>query len=83
MRSFAESCALLDSIVGRCVREPEFAERVLDEPEAALAAYGLARHELDDFLALAGDHKQEAAETWAAIRAGIEARRRARRHPRG
>jgi len=71
MRTYDESCALLDLIVGRCVRDSAFAESVLAEPEIALAEYELNQGELDDFLALKARHRDEAAETWAAIRSGM------------
>ena len=68
MRSYEESCALLDGIVGRCIREADFAERVLSDPEAALREYQLEEHELDDFRELKKDHREEAAQGWRAIR---------------
>lgn len=68
MRSYEESCDLLDRIVGRCIREADFAERVLSNPEAALAEYGLDEHELEDFQILQSSHREEAAEGWRAIR---------------
>jgi hypothetical protein len=68
MRSYEESCALLDGIVGRCIREADFAERVLADPEAALREYQLEEHELDDFRELKKDHREEAAEGWRTIR---------------
>lgn len=71
MRTYEESCALLDLIVGRCVRDAAFADAVLDEPEVALAEYELNQGELDDFLALKARHRDEAAVTWAAIRNGM------------
>jgi hypothetical protein len=72
MRTYEESCALLDQIVGRCVRDAEFAAFVLADPEAALKEYELNEDELDDFRALRDRHRDEAAETWAAIRDGLE-----------
>lgn len=74
MRSYEESCALLDGIVGRCIREADFAERVLANPEAALREYQLEEHELDDFRELKKDHREEAAEGWRAIREGMAAK---------
>jgi hypothetical protein len=68
-RSYEESCALLDQIVGRCVREPQFSERVLADPGEALREYALTEDELDDFHALRAGHLAEAIEVWAAIRA--------------
>lgn len=43
----------MDGIVGRCIREPEFGRRVLEDPATTLAEYGLNEDELDDFRALA------------------------------
>lgn len=72
LRTFEESCNYLDSIVGRCVREADFAERVLADPEAALASYDLTEDEMDDFRALRDRHREEAATAWAMIRAALE-----------
>jgi hypothetical protein len=72
MRTFAESCALLDKIVGRCVRDAAFADAVLDDPVVALAEYHLDPEELADFVALQKGHRAEAAAGWAAIRSGME-----------
>ena len=77
MRTYEESCALLDSIVGRCIREADFAARVIADPEAALVEYQLDEDELDDFRSLKARHSEEALETWTAIRTGV-ARVRAR-----
>jgi hypothetical protein len=68
MRTYEQSCALLDLIVGRCVRDADFADAVLSEPESALAVYCLEDHELADFRALAARHHQEAREGWRALR---------------
>ena len=68
MRNFDESCAYLDQIVGRCVREEAFAEAVLSDPEKALKGYQLTPDEMDDFKAIQLRHKQEAAQGWATIR---------------
>jgi hypothetical protein len=67
-RSYEESCRLLDRIVGRCVREPQFSARVLADPRGALREYALDEYELEDFLALQAGYSMEAAEVWAAIR---------------
>ena len=75
MRSYEESCALLDQIVGRCVRDAGFASAVLGDPDGALAEYELNEDELDDFRALRARHRDEAYEGWAAIRDAIEAGR--------
>ena len=72
MRTKEESCALLDQIVGRCVRDVRFATDVLADPEAALKEYELNEDELDDFRALKDRHHHEAAEGWEAIRTGLE-----------
>jgi hypothetical protein len=69
MRSYQESCKLLDRIVGRCVRDAVFARAVLDDPEDALAPYELTDDEMDDFRALKRGHRDEAETIWAAIRA--------------
>jgi hypothetical protein len=78
MRTYDESCALLDRIVGRCVRESDFADAVLNEPETALKEYELNEGELDDFRALKARHRDEASETWSAIRNGMTAARQHR-----
>ena len=77
MRSYEESCELIDRIVGRCVREAQFASFVLSDPEAALKDYDLNEDELDDFRALRAGHQSEAEEGWEAIRermAALQAR---------
>jgi hypothetical protein len=71
-RSYEESCALLDRIVGRCVRDAEFSERVLNEPDDALREYGLTEDELDDFQILGADHNSEAEKVWQSIRTRME-----------
>jgi hypothetical protein len=82
MRTYEESCALLDQIVGRCVRDEAFARAVLADPEAALQEYELNEDELDDFRALRDRHREEAAAGWAAIRRGLEqARERQQKRP--
>jgi len=72
MRTYEESCVLLDQIVGRCVRDLTFAESVLANPEVALKEYDLNEDELDDFRAIKAKHSDEAAEGWAAIRIGLQ-----------
>ena len=62
-----ESTALIDKIVGRCVREASFAKCVLEDPRRALTEYGLNKAELDDFLALQR-HANEASDAWAQLR---------------
>lgn len=71
MRSYEESCELIDRIVGRCIREAEFGSFVLLDPEAALKDYDLNEDELDDFRALRAEHEKEAGEGWQAIRQHI------------
>jgi len=68
-RSYRESCALLDRIVGRCIRDARFADWVLAAPEDALAEYQLTEDEFDDFRALSAGHLAEADEVWRSIRA--------------
>jgi hypothetical protein len=75
LRSYEESCALLDRIVGRCVRDADFARAVLDDPEAALAPYALNEDELDDFRTLRRDHREEAMSGWAQIRLAMNSGR--------
>jgi hypothetical protein len=69
VRTVEESTALIDEIVGRCVREAAFAERVLADPDRALAEYRLTQGELDDFRALRARRAQEARAQWAYLRA--------------
>ena len=57
---------LLDSIVGRCIRDLDFGARVLLEPEAALVGYDLAEDEMDDFRALAR-YADEALPRWQQL----------------
>jgi hypothetical protein len=73
MRSYEESCELIDRIVGRCIREADFATFVLADPEAALKEYDLNEDELDDFRALRAEHPKEADAGWKAIRQHIAA----------
>jgi len=70
-RVLEERLALLDTIVGRCVRDAEFASRVLASPEQALLEYGLDAGELDDFKALAATRREEAVSVWAGLRAAM------------
>ena len=44
-----------------------------DDPETALKEYELNEGELDDFRALKTRHRDEASETWSAIRGGMAA----------
>jgi hypothetical protein len=68
MRTVEQSTALIDEIVGRCVREADFAARVLENYEEALAEYRLNRAELDDFKALREQYASQAAAHWALLR---------------
>jgi hypothetical protein len=68
MRTVAESTALIDRIVGRCVRDAAFAEQLLLDPEHALAEYRLTEGELEDFRALRATHAREARAQWAILR---------------
>jgi hypothetical protein len=79
MRTYEESCAHLDKIVGRCVFDAEFAASVLADPEAALKAYNLTEDELDDFRVLKRRHLAEASSGWTAIRIGLEQMRKQQR----
>ena len=76
MRTFEESCVYLDQIVGRCVRDAEFAAAVLEDPDAALASYGLTEDELDDFRALKNMSRDETSRAWEQLRADLETFRR-------
>lgn len=71
MRTYEQSCAYLDAIVGRCVRDDAFAEGVLDCPEAALAEYALTDDEMDDFRAITTRHREEARSAWASLRIAL------------
>lgn len=71
VRTFEESCAYLDEIVGRCVRDAAFSDHVLSDPEAALADYGLSVDEMDDFRALRDRHFQETRLAWATLRVAV------------
>jgi hypothetical protein len=72
VRSYEESCALLDRVVGRCIRVPAFGESVLSDPVAALREYELNEDELDDFRALCAEHREEAEEVWETVRSEME-----------
>lgn len=72
MRTYEESCLVLDQIVGKCVRDAEFAAAVLDNPERALASYQLTDDEMDDFRALKRGHQDEASRGWAEIRDAMD-----------
>jgi hypothetical protein len=66
-RSIEEETKLLDEIVGRCVREPEFGRRVLLDPKTALAEYDASEGLVDDFRALA-EHGDETLRDWLRLR---------------
>jgi hypothetical protein len=53
---------------------PEFGSSVLLDPEVALREYDLNEDELDDFRALTAGHREEAAEVWESVRAGMGVR---------
>jgi hypothetical protein len=67
-RSYEESCKLLDQIVGRCVRDPQFSTRVLADPREALREFDLNEDEMEDFLILKDGHLTEAVAVWDAVR---------------
>jgi len=68
---------MIDLLVGRCVRDPEFAAAVLADPEAALSEYALSEDELEDFRVLSkGDHRATLS-GWAKLHKAIEDHRRA------
>lgn len=71
-RSYEQSCKLLDQIVGRCVRDPQFSARVMNDPRAALREFDLTEDELEDFLLLKDGHLEEATQAWNAIRGRLE-----------
>ncbi|KMO29887.1 hypothetical protein [Methylobacterium aquaticum] len=74
-RTYAQSCALLDGIVGRCVRDAAFSRQVLADPEAALAPFALTADEMEDFLILRAEHLGEAERVWTTIRDRLAAGR--------
>lgn len=71
MRDSVASTALIDGIVGRCVRDPEFAQAVISDPRSALAGYGLDEEEEADFLALREKVGTGALTTWSALRQAL------------
>lgn len=66
MDTVGDRLRLLDSIVGRCIRDLDFGERVLRDPEAALSRYDLSDDEMDDFRALAR-YADEALPRWQRL----------------
>ena len=74
-RTVEESCVLIDTITGRCVREPEFGRQVLDNPEQALAEYELNEGELEDFQMLALHHREYALAYWEVLRQALDVTR--------
>jgi hypothetical protein len=74
-RTTEESCVLIDTIVGRCVRDGIFALRVLDDPDGTLAEYHLNEDELDDFRILAAEHREYCLEGWKIIREAMDLQR--------
>jgi len=77
-RTIEESLRLIDRVVGRCVREPEFAAAVLADPEAALSQYALTQEELEDFRILSEVDPGRTLSGWAELHQAIEGHRRAR-----
>ena len=59
---------LIDTIVGRCIRDLDFGVAVLANPEATLASYRLNKGEMDDFRALSR-YADEALPRWRAMHA--------------
>jgi hypothetical protein len=66
-RSIEEETKLLDEIVGRCVRDPEFGRRALLDPQTALAEYNASEGLVDDFRALA-EHGDDTMRDWLQLR---------------
>jgi hypothetical protein len=66
-RTTEEAIRVIDEIVGRCVRDPEYGERVLSDVEGTLAEYDPCEGILDDFRALA-EHREEALGKWQQLR---------------
>lgn len=71
MRDTAASVALIDGIVGRCVRDPAFARAVISDPRSALAGYGLDEGEEADFLALREKVGAAALAAWSSLRQAL------------
>jgi hypothetical protein len=74
-RSVEESLRLVDRIVGRCVREPEFARVVIADPDTALREYELTDDELEDFRVLSEGDREATLSGWAALGAAIDSHR--------
>jgi hypothetical protein len=68
VRTIEEATKVIDEIVGRCVRDLAYGQRVLDDPEVTLAEYEPCDGILEDFRALA-DHREEALAGWQRLRA--------------
>jgi hypothetical protein len=66
-RTREEATRVIDEIVGRCVRDPEFGKRVLSDVETTLAEYEPCEGILDDFRALA-EFREEALAAWKDLR---------------
>ena len=66
-RSIEEETKLLDEIVGRCVRDPEFGRHALLDPQTALAEYNASDGLVDDFRALAED-ADDTLRDWLQLR---------------
>ncbi len=76
-RTAEESLRLIDLLVGRCVRDPEFAAAVLADPDATLSEYALSQDELDDFRVLSKRDHRVTLSGWAKLRQAIEGHRSA------
>jgi hypothetical protein len=68
VRTIEEATKVIDEIVGRCVRDLAYGQRVLDDPEVTLAEYEPCDGILEDFHALA-EHREEALAGWQRLRA--------------
>ena len=69
-RTMEEATRVIDEIVGRCVRDPEYAQRVLDSPEMSLAEYDPCEDILDDFRVLARN-REETLQNWRKVRSFV------------
>lgn len=77
IRTAEESLRLIDLIVGRCVRDHEFAAAVLTDPETTLSEYALNEDELEDFQELSKHDHRVTLSGWAKLHEAIEDHRRA------
>ena len=67
VRTIEEATQVVDEIVGRCVRDSEYGEHVLNDPETALAEYEPCEDILDYFRALA-EHRDDVLAAWQRLR---------------